>query len=149
MSNPNVSRLASTPVAGTSFKWADEQEVYVFIDGKDELYEGKILLCGSLPNGTENIYRVKLDSGVNCLYNESQLIGRRYALFNKQGQRTNETVVYGNVKDALDAEEDKCYDSLSDQYHAADGIPDELVAVAVEVWEINEMGKPINKVLID
>ena len=142
------SRMVEFPVAGTQFKFNKNQEVYICKDNVDELYTGVVIVAGSIPGGSQNKYRVKLESGVYSLYNEGDLIGRKYALFNKQRKQVNKDVFF-NLKDAIDAEEDCGYDELSAQYHAANGEPNELVAQAIEVWEINDIGEPINKVEID
>lgn len=146
MAQGTVSKMSDAPVAGTEFKFREGQEVYVLLDTAEDLFEGRITHCGSYPSSTENVYRVELKKKVRSLYKESSLIGRRFGLFDKQG-RMIEGKIFNNKQDAIDAEDDYGYDSLSAQYHAADGKPDNLTAETIEVWEINEAGVRIGEAI--
>lgn len=100
--------------------------------------------------------RVVKKTGNNCLVEvgksrewiaEEYLYGKGYIVFDKATDKAANNKVYKNLFDAVDAEEDMGYDSLTAQYQNTENHENlTLVSLELEVWEVNPIGEKIRKV---
>lgn len=115
----------------TAFKFENGQEVYIGERG------GRIVSRRVKNDVTEYLIKPTV-KGMNFWQSEAEIVGRFFFVYDVSTDIQALPEVFYNVYDAIDAEEDFCYDMLE-----AGQEPPHL-----EVWEVNENGEKVQKVAL-